>query len=63
VLGVKEAFAKNKISIGANKIAKSISYQGKEPEDEPFGGLISGMTLLKNPFIKAAKKKKKKKKK
>lgn len=26
VYGVKEAFAKNKISIGANKIAKSITY-------------------------------------
>jgi hypothetical protein len=30
VMDVKEAFAKNKISIGANKIAKSISYNGKE---------------------------------
>jgi hypothetical protein len=32
VMGVKEVFAKNKISMGANRIAKSISYQanGKE---------------------------------
>jgi hypothetical protein len=30
VLEVKETFAKNKISIGANRIAKSISYYDKE---------------------------------
>ncbi len=34
-MGVKEVFAKNKISMGANRIAKSISYQagGKQQDD------------------------------
>lgn len=64
MIGVKEFFAKNKISIGANRIARSITYNDKElPEGDRFTGLITGMTMLKNPFIKVAKKKKKKKKK
>lgn len=50
--------------MGANRIARSITYNEKElPEGDPFIGQITGMAMLKNPFIKVAKKKKKKKKK
>lgn len=59
--GVKEAFSKNKISFGVNRIAKSITYEEREISE--WEGAVSGMTMLKNPFIKVAKKKKKKKRK
>ena len=58
--GVKQAFAKNKISVAANRIAKSITHYDREIEDWQ-GGVITGMGMIKNPFIKVAKKKKKKK--
>jgi len=58
---VKEVLAKNKVGIGANRIARSITYNEKELPSEPFIGHITGMAMIKNPFIKPAKKKKKKK--
>ena len=62
VMAVKETFARNKISIGANKVMKSITYGGKELEGEQFEGGITGLDMPHNPFFKVAKKKKKKKK-
>lgn len=44
-----------------NRIAKSITHDEREIGE--WEGPISGITLIKNPFIKVAKKKKKKKKK
>ena len=46
----------------ANKIAKSITFEERELPGE-WGGIVTGMGMVKNPFIKVAKKKKKKKKK
>ena len=53
-----------KIGVGmpANKIAKSITFEERELPGE-WGGIVTGMGMVKNPFIKVAKKKKKKKKK
>jgi len=49
-----------------NKIAKSMSYADNQISggielDEGLKGGITGMNMIKNPFIKIAKKKKKKK--
>lgn len=63
MIDVKETFAKNKVQFQANRIAKSITYHVGQSIDEEFGGIITGMNLPKNPFIKVTKKKKKKKKK
>lgn len=53
----------NKISLGANKIYKSLSHHEPEVYDGDFVGMITGQEMYKNPFFKVAKKKKKKKKK
>lgn len=53
----------HKVTLGANRIAKSLTYHEHEIyEGEPLQG-ISGKSMLNNPFFKVAKKKKKKKKK
>jgi hypothetical protein len=59
---VKETCAKEKIGIGLNRIAKSITYYGQELPSQ-WVGAVTGMGMSKNPFIKVSKKKKKKKKK
>ena len=59
---MKATFAKEKIGLGLNRIARSITYNERELPGE-WGGIVTGLGMIKNPFIKVAKKKKKKKKK
>ena len=49
--------------MGANKIAKSLTYHENQVYEGDFTGGITGKSMLNNPFFKVAKKKKKKKKK
>ena len=62
VRGVKESLAKGGVGVGANRIARSITFEERELPGE-WAGVVTGLGMVKNPFIKAAKKKKKKKKK
>lgn len=62
VSGIKNSLAKIGVGMPANKIAKSITFEERELPGE-WGGIVTGMGMVKNPFIKVAKKKKKKKKK
>lgn len=65
---IKETLSKGKINVCANRIAKSITHQVRggatvEGGNEQWGGVVTGICMMKNPFIKVVKKKKKKKKK
>lgn len=62
VLVVKEALAKGKVGVGLSRIQRGMTYDERELPGQ-WAGLVTGMGMANNPFMKAGKKKKKKKKK